>query len=210
MVVAMQSMLMVEATMDMKNSFLDNMMVMETSLLKHMWEVGNQNRNTCSSGETRSKNSKSKTSEAYCTSGCLELTETKNMIQKNFQVSPNTPQGGHPTTEPDAMSDVIAIGPNPPRIHEYYDNVASYASCVLGIEDEERGKEKELGNSLEDLPISPFLNLLLPIHEVSFEELMSLFVSYTFNMGIFGDGNAFLLMPCMTKCLSSHISNEDS
>ncbi|KAI5667946.1 hypothetical protein M9H77_17799 [Catharanthus roseus] len=37
------------------------------------------------------------------------------------------------------------------RVDEYYDNGANYASCVLGIEDEEMGKEKNLGNYLEDL-----------------------------------------------------------
>ncbi|KAI5675825.1 hypothetical protein M9H77_06775 [Catharanthus roseus] len=58
-----------------------------------------------------------------------------------------------------------------PRVDEYYDNVANYASCVLGIEDEGRGEEKELGNYLEDLPISPFLNPSLSFYEVSFEEL---------------------------------------
>ncbi|KAI5663956.1 hypothetical protein M9H77_23279 [Catharanthus roseus] len=102
------------------------------------------------------------------------------------------------------------------RVDEYYDNIANYASCVLGIEDEERGKEKKLGIYLEDLPMSPFLNPSLLFHEVSFEELKSL-VSYTFNVGIIGaicvisfDGNVFLLMPCMAKYLSSHISLKDS
>ncbi|KAI5663995.1 hypothetical protein M9H77_23318 [Catharanthus roseus] len=37
------------------------------------------------------------------------------------------------------------------RIYEYYEDVANYASCVLGIEDEERGKEKELCICPKDL-----------------------------------------------------------
>ncbi|KAI5652462.1 hypothetical protein M9H77_29649 [Catharanthus roseus] len=66
-------------------------------------------------------------------------------------------------TEFNSLSCVI------PSIDEYYNNVANYASRVL-----ERGKEKELGNYLEDLPISLFLNPSLSFHEVSFKELKSL------------------------------------
>ncbi|KAI5668817.1 hypothetical protein M9H77_18670 [Catharanthus roseus] len=51
------------------------------------------------------------------------------------------------------------------RVDECYDNVTNHASCVLGTENEERGKEKELGICLEDLPISPFLNPSLSFHE---------------------------------------------
>ncbi|KAI5664023.1 hypothetical protein M9H77_23346 [Catharanthus roseus] len=102
------------------------------------------------------------------------------------------------------------------RIDEYHFNIANYDSCVLGVEDKETSKEEELESILKDLSISLSLNPSLSFHEVSFEELESLLVSYTFHVSIFVDicvisldENDFPLMPCMTKCLSSHISLKD-
>ncbi|KAI5652269.1 hypothetical protein M9H77_29456 [Catharanthus roseus] len=53
-------------------------------------------------------------------------------------------------------------------------------------------------------------------YHVSLEELKSLLVSYTCHVSLFGDmciiafdGNLFLLMPSMSKCLSSHVSLEN-
>ncbi|KAI5653001.1 hypothetical protein M9H77_30188 [Catharanthus roseus] len=104
-----------------------------------------------------------------------------------------------------------------PRVDEYYDNVANYAYCILGIENEGWSMDEELGTVLEDSSISLSLNPSLSFHEVSFVELKSLWVSYTLHVGILSDicvicfdGNVFLLIPCMNKCLSSHTSLEDS
>ncbi|KAI5682000.1 hypothetical protein M9H77_03228 [Catharanthus roseus] len=52
------------------------------------------------------------------------------------------------------------------RVDEYYFNIAYYASCVLGVEDNGRNMEKELRNFLENLPISLSLNPSLMCHEV--------------------------------------------
>ncbi|KAI5683019.1 hypothetical protein M9H77_04247 [Catharanthus roseus] len=64
------------------------------------------------------------------------------------------------------------------RVDEYQFNTANYASCVLGVEDNGRNMEKELGNFLEDLPINPSLNPSLMWHEVSFVELELFLESY--------------------------------
>ncbi|KAI5673892.1 hypothetical protein M9H77_14256 [Catharanthus roseus] len=61
-----------------------------------------------------------------------------------------------------------------PRVDEYHDNVANYASCVLGIEGKEWSKEEELSSILEDLSMSLSLNPSLSFHEDSFVELKSL------------------------------------
>ncbi|KAI5676625.1 hypothetical protein M9H77_07575 [Catharanthus roseus] len=44
------------------------------------------------------------------------------------------------------------------KVDEYSFNIINYVSCVLGVEDKGKRMEKELGNYLEDLPISPLLN----------------------------------------------------
>ncbi|KAI5663711.1 hypothetical protein M9H77_23034 [Catharanthus roseus] len=103
------------------------------------------------------------------------------------------------------------------RVDEYYVNFANYSSCVLGIEDKGKSIEKELGICLQDLSIIPFLNASLSFHDVSFEELKYLLVSYTIYVDTLGDicvisfdGNVPLLVPSMSKCLSSYVSFEDS
>ncbi|KAI5658083.1 hypothetical protein M9H77_26876 [Catharanthus roseus] len=102
------------------------------------------------------------------------------------------------------------------RVDEYYDIVSNYASCMPGIEDDERRMEEELGTILEDLSISPSLNPSLSFYKVSFEEFKSLLVSYTIHVDVLGDicdisldGNVFLLEPSILRCLSPHVNLED-
>ncbi|KAI5663397.1 hypothetical protein M9H77_22720 [Catharanthus roseus] len=100
-----------------------------------------------------------------------------------------------------------------PRIHEYYDNVANYASCMLGIEDEGRSMEEELGTILEELPIRFILNPSLMCYEVSFVKLKFFLESYLSHVSIcsisFG-GGLFLVVSYASRCLFSHAFLEDS
>ncbi|KAI5664404.1 hypothetical protein M9H77_23727 [Catharanthus roseus] len=102
-------------------------------------------------------------------------------------------------------------------IHEYYDNVAHYASCVLGIEDKGKNMEQELGATLKDLPIILSLNPSLMCSKVSLVELELFLESYLSHVSIYGDlyvicfgGGLFLVVPSTYKCLSSHTFLEDS
>ncbi|KAI5662307.1 hypothetical protein M9H77_21630 [Catharanthus roseus] len=81
----------------------------------------------------------------------------------------------------------------------------------------QRKKHRERAQHLSrNLPMRPFLNPSLSFHEVSFEELKSLLVSYSFHVDIVGDicvisfdENFFLLVHSMLKCLSFPVSHED-
>ncbi|KAI5653126.1 hypothetical protein M9H77_30313 [Catharanthus roseus] len=56
------------------------------------------------------------------------------------------------------------------KVVEYYDNVPNWASCMLGIEDEERSMEEDLGTILEDLSTSLSLNPYLSCYQRPREE----------------------------------------
>ncbi|KAI5676873.1 hypothetical protein M9H77_07823 [Catharanthus roseus] len=103
------------------------------------------------------------------------------------------------------------------KIHKYYDNVSNYVPCVLGIKDQGRNMEKELGAIFEELPISLSLNPSLMYYYVSLVELKLFLESYLSHVSIYGDFYAisfgsclFLVVPYVSKCLSSHASLEDS
>ncbi|KAI5653943.1 hypothetical protein M9H77_31130 [Catharanthus roseus] len=63
-------------------------------------------------------------------------------------------------------SDSCAI----PRVDECHFNIANYVSCVLGINDKGRNKEKELGNFIKDLPILKTKWELIISYVVSFHD----------------------------------------
>ncbi|KAI5676277.1 hypothetical protein M9H77_07227 [Catharanthus roseus] len=75
---------------------------------------------------------------------------------------------------------------------------------------------KELIQNLENSSMSPFLNPSVLSHELSYEELKLVFASYISHVSIarnacsisFGRG-LFLVVPYVSKCLSSHTSLED-
>ncbi|KAI5677506.1 hypothetical protein M9H77_08456 [Catharanthus roseus] len=103
------------------------------------------------------------------------------------------------------------------KVDEYHFNIANYISCVVGVKDKGRNLEKELGNYLKDLAINLSLNPSLICSEVSLVELELFLESYLFYVSIYGDLRAisfgdglFLFVPCVSKCLSSHISFEES
>ncbi|KAI5663354.1 hypothetical protein M9H77_22677 [Catharanthus roseus] len=86
----------------------------------------------------------------------------------------------------------------------------------VGIEDKERNMEKELGTTLEESPISVSLIPSLMCYEVSFVELEFFLESYLSHVSIYEDlyaisfgGDLFLVVPYVSKCLSSLVSLED-
>ncbi|KAI5650044.1 hypothetical protein M9H77_36049 [Catharanthus roseus] len=77
-------------------------------------------------------------------------------------------------------------------------NIANCVSRVLGVEDR-RSMGKELGHILEDLSISLSLNPSSLCYEVSLDLFGGMCI-------IAFDGNLFLLIPSVSKYLSSHTS----
>ncbi|KAI5677510.1 hypothetical protein M9H77_08460 [Catharanthus roseus] len=87
----------------------------------------------------------------------------------------------------------------------------------VGVEDNEKNLEKELGNYLKDLAINLSLSPSLICSEVSLVELELFLESCLFHVSIYGDlcaiyfcDGLFLVVPCVSKCLSSHTSFEES
>ncbi|KAI5683033.1 hypothetical protein M9H77_04261 [Catharanthus roseus] len=91
------------------------------------------------------------------------------------------------------------------------------AACVLGVEDKGRSMGKEFGTILKELAMSLSLIPSLMCYEVSFMQLKFFLESYLSHLSIYGDictislgGGFFLVVPYMSKCLSSHTFLEDS
>ncbi|KAI5652873.1 hypothetical protein M9H77_30060 [Catharanthus roseus] len=88
---------------------------------------------------------------------------------------------------------------------------------IKNSEDQEEIVEKELFQCHEDSSINPSLNPFLLSHEVSYEELKWFRASYVTHVSIIGDacsisfgGGLFLVVPYVSKYLSSHTSFEES
>ncbi|KAI5671406.1 hypothetical protein M9H77_11770 [Catharanthus roseus] len=96
-----------------------------------------------------------------------------------------------------------------PRVDEYHNNIANYASYVLGFEDKGRIMEKELGTILEDLQISLSLNPYFMWHEFSFVELELFLESYISHVSIIGDACAISFGGKVVPSTSKYVSPYD-
>ncbi|KAI5680843.1 hypothetical protein M9H77_02070 [Catharanthus roseus] len=107
------------------------------------------------------------------------------------------------------------LGYNSIKIISFFPS-KSYMYFLMFFKERIRTPRKELRIIHGDITMSFSLNSFSLCHEVSLGELDMLLVVYTSHVSIFGelcsislDGNLFLLMPCMLKCLTPCVSLEN-